>query len=64
MKLSCQNGCDDFLLDHLRKPTVLIKELATGEIRAFCWKCLVRISKITDNSGIELKPEFENWGME
>ena len=54
--ISCQNGCDN-------KSTMLVQEIATGEVRALCWSCLVKISKESSDSDslLELREEFVFW---
>lgn len=74
VRLSCQNGCDNFKSQFLRKPTLLVKHIPTGNVKAFCWDCIsltltekdidpdseLNIDNATQH-WVELKPDFENW---
>ena len=62
MRISCQNGCDNDKPQFDRKAVVLIKEIKTGEVKAFCWKCIsTKLCEFSNNDAITLKEEFENW---
>lgn len=60
-RISCHNGCDSFKMQFERKSTMLVQEVTTGDVRAFCWPCLVKMSKQSNDSLIELRDEFVLW---
>jgi len=60
-QLSCQNGCDDNKPQFERRSIMLVQEVTTGEVRGFCWSCLVGMSKKSDNKLLELRDEFVFW---
>ena len=62
-QLSCQNGCDIGKMQFEHEPTMLVQEIATGNVRAFCWSCVIPMSKPSGNDEklLELRDEFVFW---
>ena len=63
LKLSCQNGCDNHKPQYERRSTMLVQEVATGKVRAFCFPCLAgdELSGASTENAIELRDEFVFW---
>lgn len=62
-KLSCQNGCDNDKPQYARRDTLLVLEIATGEVRAYCFACLCgdKFSGDSTENALELHDEFVFW---
>lgn len=62
-KLSCQNGCDNDKPQYERRDTLLVLEIVTGEVRAYCFACLCgdQFSGNSTESALELRDEFVFW---
>lgn len=65
-KLSCQNGCDNGKPQYERRNTMLVQEVATGEVRAYCFACLHQdeFSGDSTESALELHDEFVFWPIQ